>query len=190
MVNYTLQNLTIFIKKCCTALDSEDVSNRYKFALDSLKLDNMLKQKKTNLHVIAFNRSLESKVPTINDIQLISEYVHDPKLFKKIFDGKSEFISFMLFSTYNEKGPISLEYMNENDELCAMSDKEIFASCNTDIDEDCVVNICKDLPCYRVLIVRTFNTELDKFEYKVNIRSNYSMVTFQKSNKDETSSDK
>ena len=189
MVNYTLQNLTIFIKKCCTALDSEDVSNRYKFALDSLKLDNMLKQKKTNLHVIAFNRSLESKVPTINDIQLISEYVHDPKLFKKIFDGKSEYISFMLFSTYNEKGPIALEYFNEEDEQCTMTDKEIFNSCNTELDEDIVINICKDLPCYRVLIVRTFNTELDRFEYKVNIRSNYSMVTFQKSNREEASSE-
>lgn len=190
MVNYTLQNLTIFIKKCCSALDSEEITDRYKFALDSLKLDNMLKQKKTNLHVIAFNKSIESRVPTIDDIQLISEYVHDPKLFKKIFDGKSEFISFMLFSTYNEKGPISLEYVNENDETCTMTDKEIFANCNVEIDEDIIVSICKDLPCYRILIIRTFNTELDKFEYKVNIRSNYSMVTFQKSNKEENNSEK
>ena len=52
-VNYTLQNLTMYIKKCCSTLDSEEVLDRYKFVLDSLKLDNMLKQKKTNLHVMA-----------------------------------------------------------------------------------------------------------------------------------------
>lgn len=185
MVNYTLQNLTIYIKKCCTAFNTEEVSDRYKFALDAFKLDNMLKQKKTNLHVIAFNKSLESKIPTIEDIQMISEYVHEPKLYKKIFDGKSEFISFMLFSTYNQDGPISLEYENEDGDQCVMTDKDIFVSCNTEVDNDFIVNISKDLPCYRVLVVRTFNTELDKFEYKVNIRSNYSMVTFQKSNKEE-----
>lgn len=185
-VNYTLQNLTMYIKKCCSTLDSEEVLDRYKFVLDSLKLDNMLKQKKTNLHVVAYNKSLESRVPTIEDLQMISEYIHDSKLLKKVYDGKSEFISFMMFSTYNENGEITLGIINDNNEEVVMTDKDIFASCNTEVDNNMVINISKDLPCYRVVVVRIFTAEHDKFEYKVSIRSNYNMVTYQKSQKEVT----
>ena len=117
---------------------------------------------------------------------MISEYIHDSKLLKKVYDGKSEFISFMMFSTYNENGEITLGIINDNNEEVVMTDKDIFASCNTEVDNNMVINISKDLPCYRVVVVRIFTAEHDKFEYKVNIRSNYNMVTYQKSQKEVT----
>ena len=193
MVNYTLKSLTYMIKKCCVSSDNESLNDMYSFSLNITKLKNMLKQKNTNLHLIALNKSLESRAVQLEDLQLITEYVHDNRMYNTIFDGKSHILQFMLFSSENSDGEISFLSENENGEQIPMSEKELFDKCNIDVDDNFVKNICRDLPCYRVIVTRSFvkgyNDKIegptDRFEYKVNIRSNFNMVAYQKSQKED-----
>jgi len=194
MVNYTLKSLASMIKKCCVSVDNESLNDLYSFSLDVDKLKNILKTKGTNLHVIALNKTLESRPVQLEDVQFITEYVHDEKMFNTIFDGKSHMIQFMLFSSENESGHIDfLENSEEGENPIVISDKEIYNKCNIDVDETLVKNICRDLPCYRIIVTRSFikgfmdkvNGPTDKFEYNVNIRSNFQMVSYQKFNKEQ-----
>ena len=187
MINYSLQTLSNIIRKCCTVTNAEstNIEDRYAFTINTEKLEMLLKQKKTNLHVIALNKTLESVIVGIEDIPLISEYVHDSKIYKNIFEKGSEFVSFMLFSTVNENGNIDLVTENEEGVTIPLTDKEIYENGNDSesLDNEFIVNVTKDLPCYRVLVIRIYNYYEDKFEYKILIRSNFNMVTFQKANK-------
>ena len=187
MVNYTLQSLTGLIKKCCIAEKADDLSARYSFHIDLVQLNNMLKQKKTNLHVMAFDRIKNSFVPGIEDIQLLSEYLHDKNMFKSTFDGKSQVATFMLYSTVNENGEISLMYTKEDGSVDKYSEKDLFSFCNNpdSLDTSIITSIANNMPMYRVIVIRYFNETNEKFDYKVNIRSNFDMVTFQKSIKPE-----
>ena len=195
MINYTLQNLTHMIKKCCILDESvsKDPNDRYAFYIDYTKLENMLKQKKTNLHVIALDKSLHSEVPSLEDIQLLTEYIHDEKNYDYAFDGHSQTIQFMMFSMANENGDIKLNTVNENGENIEITDKQLFDFSvinSEDFNSDFVKTVCRDLPCYRIIVIRLFNYDSDKYEYKVNIRSNYNMVTYQKFEQQNASEEK
>jgi len=200
MVNYSLKSLTYMIKKCCTSADNESLNDLYAFSLDVEKLKNILKQKGTNLHVIALNRTLESRPVQLEDVQFITEYVHDGRMYDTIFDGKSHIVQFMLFSSEDENGDINfiVNTENENEDPIVLSDKELYNKCNINVDETFVKNICRDLPCYRIIVTRSFikgfmdknDGPTDKFEYKVNIRSNFRMVGFQKFAKEKKNEDK
>lgn len=185
MVNYTLQSLTHHIKKSCIVNNSSDPADRYGFSIDINKLEATLKQKSTSLHVLAFNKILESRVPDITDLQLISEYIHDTNVFSRTFDGKSEFVSFMMYSTINSDGDIPILQTNEDGTQTPISNECLFESCNgEELNKEFIIELVNGLPCYRVIVIRLYNYEEDRFDYKVNIRSNYDMVTFQKNNKE------
>ena len=188
----SLQNITYIIKKCCSVEEAiVDYTDRYKFRLDISKLENMLKQKKTNLHVLAFDKSLQSKLVGVEDIQLVSEYMHDPDLLELTIgeNSNTNFVQFMIFGTENQDGKIDIKITNpEPGEEEIIDDKELFGMVNGinghELDRTLVTNIVKFLPCYRVIVTRIFNTSEDRFEYRVYIRSNYNMVTYYKSVKE------
>ena len=188
----SLQNITYVIKKCCTVEENiVDYTDRYKFRLDVSKLENMLKQKKTNLHVLAFDKFLQSKLVGIEDIQLVSEYMHDEDLLELTIGESSNtnFVQFMIFSTENQDGKIDIRITDtEKNNDVIIEEKELFGMVNGinghELDRALVTNIIKQLPCYRVIVTRIFNTSEDRFEYRVYIRSNFNMVTYYKSVKE------
>ena len=47
-----------------------------------------------------------------------------------------------------------------------------------------ITGICINYPIYRTLIIRKFNKKRDKFEYSIYFRSNYNMITYIKSLKE------
>lgn len=186
MVNYTLQSLTYLIKKSCIVNNSSDPADRYSFTIDVNKLESLLKQKNTNLHALAFDKVLNSRILDINDLQLVSEYIHDPKIFNNSFNGKSEFVSFMLYSTVNGDGEIPFIQTEDDGTQTQISNETLFKYCNDpeEINKEFITSILSEIPCYRIIVIRMYNYSEDRFEYKVNIRSNYEMVTFQKINKE------
>lgn len=177
---YTLQDLTSMIRKCCYR--PEEAESRFQFEIDFVKLENILKQKGTNLHVLGFNRISQSKPVTIQDTQFISEYIKNRGVFEAALSGDSEIVSFMLFSTVNENGDIRPKFCDEDGEKVDIPDKDLFAMCNEPgkIVDDLVKVIVNEQPVYRVIVVRLFSDRNDRYDYNVNIRSNYQMIQYQR----------
>ena len=146
------------------------------------ELENILKQKGTNLHVLGFNRISQSKPVTIQDTQFISEYIKNRGVFEAALSGDSEIVSFMLFSTVNENGDIRPKFCDEDGEKVDIPDKDLFAMCNEPgkIVDDLVKVIVNEQPVYRVIVVRLFSDRNDRYDYNVNIRSNYQMIQYQR----------
>lgn len=178
---YSLQDLTAMIRKCCYRPDNAE--SRFQFEIDYVKLENILKQKQTNLHVLGFNRIAQSKPVTIQDTQFISEYIKNRNVFDSALSGDSEIVSFMLFSTVNENGDIRPKYFTEDGEKVDIPDKDLFTMCNEPdkIVDDLVKVIVNEQPVYRVIVVRLFSDRNDRYDYNVNIRSNYQMIQYQRS---------
>ena len=75
---------------------SSDINNKFNFVINVDRLEKALSSK-SDLHVVAFNKNIVSRVPDISELQLISEYVccHNAfgiDLFAYIF--KSSLIAF------------------------------------------------------------------------------------------------
>jgi hypothetical protein len=185
MGNLSFKELRVAISKSCTAVQTEDISDRYAFTLDAIKLENILKQKKSPLHVMAFNKVLESRVPSVKDVQLITEYMRLPEEIDNTFNGKVQVCEFMIFCKQNIQGPVEIN--NEAGEI--ISDKDLFNFCNNaeELNEEIIYGIIKNLPVYKILITREFDYNSDMFEYKIYIRSNYEMVTYYKALTDQRS---
>ncbi len=186
MVNYTLQSLTAIIKKCCVVNNSSDPNNRYGFTIDMNKLEAILKQKTTKLHTMAFSKVLESRLPNLSDLQMISEYAKGQNEITDTFNGKSEVVSFMLFSTVSEEGDIDINIPDETAEngYRTLVATELFNMLNgSDINTDLAISIAESMPCYRIIVTRKYNYKEDRFEYKINIRSNYRMISYQRYNR-------
>jgi hypothetical protein len=178
MGNLSFKELRVAISKSCTAVQTEDISDRYAFTLDAIKLENILKQKKSPLHVMAFNKVLESRVPSVKDVQLITEYMRLPEEIDNTFNGKVQVCEFMIFCKQNIQGPVEIN--NEAGEI--ISDKDLFNFCNNteELNDEIIYGIIKNLPVYKILVTREFDYNSDMFEYKIYIRSNYEMVTYYK----------
>ena len=186
MGNLSFKEIRVAISKSCSAIQTDDISDRYAFTLDTIKLENIFKQKKSSLHVMAFDKVLASRIPTIKDIQLITEYMRKNEEIDNTFNGKVQVCEFMIYCKHNIQGPIDIN--NDNDE--PINDKDLFNFCNNkdELDNDIIYGIIKNLPVYKVLVTREFDYNSDMFEYKIYIRSNYEMVTYYKAlseNKDE-----
>jgi hypothetical protein len=90
---------TIIVRNCRTLdnkNDPSDINNRFNFTINVERLEKGLNAK-SNLHVLAFGPNIVSRIPDMNDLQLISEYMqYKNKDIRTIFDGKSQIATFML----------------------------------------------------------------------------------------------
>lgn len=175
MSNISFSDLRTCILKSCST-DIED-NNLYAFKVDMKKLDNILKTHSSTLFTLGFNTIIESRVPDFKDIQLISEYTRDEKEITNTFNGKVQVCEFMVFLKENIDGPIDINYGEDNKVL---SDEELFNLCNVDLNKDMILEIIKNLPVYKILVVKEFNKNIDNFRYNIFIRSNYQMVSYYK----------
>lgn len=178
MGNLSFKEIRIAISKSCSAVQTDDISDRYAFTLDTTKLENIFKQKKSSLHVMAFNKIVESRVPSVNDIQLITEYMRQDNEIDTTFNGKVQVCEFMIYCKHNIQGPIEINDEDGN----PYSDKDLFNFCNNkeELADEIIYGIIKNFPVYKILVTREFDYNSDMFEYKIYIRSNYEMVTYYK----------
>lgn len=190
MGNLSFKEIRIAISKSCSALQTDDISDRYAFTLDTTKLENIFKQKKSSLHVMAFDKIVSSRVPSVKDIQLITEYMRQNEEIDNTFNGKVQVCEFMIYCKHNIQGPIEIN----NGDGEPITDKDLFNFCNNkdELNDEIIYGIIKNLPVYKVLVTREFDYNSDMFEYKIYIRSNYEMVTYYKAlteNKEENKSE-
>lgn len=176
MTYLSFSEIRSIITKCCGTNQTSELSDKYSFDMNISKMENILKQKKTELHALAFNKTIESRVPSYNDIQLVTEYMKDEKEINYTFNGTNQIAELMLYYQANNQGAMEIKDQDGN----LITDKELFNLCNNpeSLDKEIIFNIVKNMPIYRILIVRGFNTESDRFEYKIYIRSNYNMISF------------
>lgn len=177
MSNISFSELRAAISKACSTNSTESIDGIYGFSVDMAKLDEILREKKSNLYSLGFKSVVESKVPGFEDIQNITEYMRDEKTISNTFNGKVQVCEFMLFLKENLDGPIDINYGDDDD---ALTDEEIFNLCNVELDKEFILGIIKNLPMYKILIVREFSHHKDNFKYNIFIRSNYQMVTYYK----------
>lgn len=182
MATLSFSDLRMVISKACTARPSEDISDKYGFSLNIEKLENNLKNPKNKcaLHVIAFKPILESRIPSFEDIQLISEYTtrKDSDL-ESIFNGKVEICELMMYHKGNIQGSIDINDSEGN----IISDADLYKFCNDpeSLNQDIILGIVKNLPVYKIIVMRIYDNESDGYKYKILIRSNYEMMSYHKS---------
>ena len=190
---FTLTDLTTMIRKCCARPESAtSTTSRYQFEIDFAKLENMLKQKKTNLHAIGLQKILLSKpISIIEDSQFISEYINNKNVLQASLSDGTEIVKFMMFSTENENGTNRPKYEDEEGNIVEIQDKELFSMLNDpeQVSEDLIKEIIMNYPVYRVIVVRLFNEKNDRYDYNVNIRSNYQMISYMRSIANKENSD-
>lgn len=177
----TLKKLDSIIKRCCSVVsdDSKDANDRYSFKIDFDKLDKLLNPVDSNLHPLVSTSAYSSKRIDFSDIQNLVEYLHKPEEMTPIFDGKSEFVTFLIYSAqdknsrvvnFKDSGGNDIDgyhaYMIKYDD-----GSSYFAS-------SVLQTIVQNLPMYMVLVIRYFDTKKDRYEYKIHIRSNYEMVSY------------
>ena len=180
-------DLRTAITKSCIARPSENISDKYGFKIDINKLEENLRftDKNCSLHVLAFNNEIESYIPSYKDIQLVSEYLNrNNGNIDLIFNGKVEICEFMVYAKENIQGSIDINDGAGN----TLSDEDLFKYCNDpeSLKSDVIYGIIKDLPLYRIIVFRSFDTKYDKYQYRIFIRSNYEMVSFHKTIKEKT----
>ena len=179
-MSYSLSDLTQITRKCCNR--PENSESKYDFSIDFRKLENMLSQKKMDLHVIGYNKEAKSRPVTINDVQFISEYIKNGNVFNAVFSGDAQIVSFMLFSTVDAEGDNHPRYSDDEGNLVPIPDKDLFTMCNDPehLNNDLIKLTAINNPIYRIIVIRIFSEKNDRFEYNVNIRSNWRMVDYQR----------
>ena len=176
------KDLKLIIQKCCTAALSEttDINARIRFVLDVKRLEAILGAK-TNLHVMAYTEQMFSEVPTIDQLQMISEYVHEKKDISYIYNGSTQAINFLLYCLPEDQESAFIDQTTGEE----LPPEAIYDRLNGEIvDIDLVTTLISEFPCYRVLVVRGFNKRKDKFEYTTRFRSNHNMMCYIKDLKD------
>ena len=158
---------------------SSDINNKFNFVINVDRLEKALSSK-SDLHVVAFNKNIVSRVPDISELQLISEYVHKKEEIHTIFDGKTQIATFMFYCDMN--GQL---HIGEKDNTYTA--KEISDAVNTDEepDKEIAMILAESYPMYRTLVVRRFDNRKDKFVYSIYFRSSYNMITYINSLKEE-----
>jgi hypothetical protein len=159
---------------------SSDINNKFNFVINVDKLEKALNNK-CDLHVVAFSKFIESRVPDISELQLISEYVHKREEINTIFDGKTQIATFMFYCDMD--GALTIE---NNDTKASYSSKELSDMINSDTpNRDIATVLASEFPMYRTMVVRRFDNRKDKFVYSIYFRSSYSMITYINSLKEE-----
>ena len=159
---------------------SSDINNKFNFVINVDKLEKALNNK-CDLHVVAFSKFIESRVPDISELQLISEYVHKREEINTIFDGKTQIATFMFYCDMD--GALTIE---NNETKSSYSSKELSDMINSDTpNRDIATVLASEFPMYRTMVVRRFDNRKDKFVYSIYFRSSYSMITYINSLKEE-----
>lgn len=175
----------IIVNSCSTFDDVTEIDKKYKFKIDFVKMENMLKQKKVKLHILAFDKVQESYEPGLKEIQMIAEYIKSESDFERIFNGKTTICNFMLFYTENKDGSVDIHDNNDN----IMTDKQLFDACNGKPNEQLILDIMKELPVFRVIIERSFDFNDDRFKYRVYFRQNNEMTEYYENLKENNTND-
>lgn len=160
------------ISNCCR---SNNQGNIFNFSIDYKKLESELT--KNNLHVLAFAEQGNSEPLYLDSIQLVSEYIKHPKEFDAIYNGQSEYLKFMLYVASDN----SFFDVDGN----PVSNEKMFEYLNSGYSDSAIFSIIKNLPIYRVIVVRKFNPKKEKFDYVIYFRSNNEMITYIKGLKEE-----
>jgi hypothetical protein len=165
----------LIVRSCRTVDDRSKLSNindRFNFIINIDKLEKLLNSK-SDLHVAAFAPIILSRVPDIEEIQLVSEYVHKKEEINTIFDGNTRIATFMLYC--DMEGKIHID----GDDMTALTSKQIYDAINADEPiKDLALLIAEEFPVYRTMVVRRFDKRKDKFVYSIYFRSSYSMITY------------
>ena len=170
------KDLKAIIVRNCRTLDDKngtgDINNRFNFVINVDRLEKALSNK-SDLHVVAFTKNIVSRVPHINELQLISEYVHKKEEINTIFDGNTQIATFMFYCDMNNQ-----LHIGEKDNT--FTAKEICDAINRDEnpDKEIATIIADSYPMYRAMVVRRFDKRKDKFVYSIYFRSSYSMITY------------
>ena len=179
MGNLSFWELRDAISKSCTCVtNNSDVSDRFGFSINIDKLEQIFRDKKSSCYSLAFAKELKSRVPSVNDIQLISEYMRDPEELALTFNGEVQVCELLVFSTETLEGTIEPPHPNKD----VLTNEDIFKGCNDPefLDIDMIYDIVINFPMYKVLVTRIFDYEKDSYDYNIYIRSNYQMVTYYK----------
>lgn len=182
----SFRDLKVSIIKSAKSQTGDNNSNFFAFEIDSAKLEKNLRSIDPNLYVMALSESVSSHVPDENDIQFLVDYLHREQDFNAVLSGDTQICKFMVFAaikaTPTENGVEYLQTSFTDEDGNPVSDQEIFNKLNTeDLDMEFVKGIIKSFPLYQILVYKVFNNKKDKFEYKINIRSNYEMVSWYRS---------
>lgn len=166
----TFNELKPIISKCCYSGKSNDLSEKYHFSVDFKKLENDLENQNEDLHVMSFADKVESRIPTVYDIQLLSEYAHKQETTSSMFfNGTSEFVSFMLYST--KDGDLWKE-----DDIESLIEDDIYETINGEEKNLDLINyIIDNAPLYYVVVIKRFNQAKERFDYNIFFRYNSSM---------------
>lgn len=161
------------IKKIITACCQSGDQSIFNFNIDYKKLDEEL-TKQGGLHVLSFSKMGYSEPLYLSSLQLISEYIKRPKEFDMIYsdNAPSEYVKFMLY--------IGDEFIDS--EGNNISSEDMFNILNGDVLPDgsapTAISIVKNLPVYRVVVVRKYHPKKEKFDYMIYFRSNNEMITY------------
>lgn len=177
----TLKKLDSIIKRCCSVVsdDSKDVTDRYSFSIDFDKLEKLLNPIDSNLHPLVSSKSYRSKVIEFDDIQNLVEYLHNSDEMAPIFDGKSEFVKFLIYSAKDKNSRVVNFKDSDGNEVDGYHAYMVKCDDGSSYFASSVLQtIVQNLPMYMVLVIRYFDTKKDRYEYKIHIRSNYEMVSY------------
>lgn len=177
----TLKKLDSIIKRCCSVVsdDSKDVTDRYSFSIDFDKLEKLLNPIDSNLHPLVSSKSYRSKLIEFDDIQNLVEYLHNSDEMAPIFDGKSEFVKFLIYSAKDKNSRVVNFKNSDGNEVDGYHAYMVKCDDGSSYFASSVLQtIVQNLPMYMVLVIRYFDTKKDRYEYKIHIRSNYEMVSY------------
>ena len=182
-----LKCLDRVIRNCCTVIkdDSKEITDRYAFKIDFNKMNGMLAQYDKLFHPLVFSddNTYESKYFNFDDIQMASEYLHKPDYFDPVFDGRSQFIRFMIYCEENSSGEV-LNFTDQEGNKIPGNKSYLTTDENGEksLVYEALEKIVRKFPIYMVLVIRVFDAKKDKYDYKIYIRSNYEMVSYFKKN--------
>lgn len=164
----TLVDLRNIIHPFCKPIKNSD--NVFSFEIDSEKLEEELR-KTTDLHVIGMDKVIQSRVPTLDDIPILSEYVFNRGVMEELLKGNVQIIILNLYS--DKEGTYKIKEFGK-----VLEDEEVFERLNNPdkIDRKLIARLVTDLPCYRILITKRFVEKGDKLSYSTRIRYNKAMV--------------
>lgn len=160
------KELKTLIQKASTT-NKTDISDMFAFSIDAEKLEEFL-NKRSDLHILDLG-PINSKLPGVDDYCLVSEYVYKEEAFNGIFDGKSQMATLIIYCDVQGKAVLEL---SEEEKATG---KFTFKTINY---------IMSELPVYRTLVIRRFNTREEKFEYLIYFRSNRVMINYIKALRD------
>ena len=166
------KDLKFIIQKNCKAEQSEDGGGAFKFCINVDNLENSLSQK-SDLHVLAFTKTIESHIPDPEELQFITEYVQSKEEVKTIMNGHVQIANLIVYC--DMEGQLQIG----GDDDYQLTTKEISDKVNCENpDKSIAALLTTEFPIYRILIVRKFDAKRDQFTYIEYFRSNYAMVGY------------